>query len=193
MAIVFLAVSLAASNLTVFADFADHQDAKNAAQATRVLLEKISDLKPNGSFISLCEKDTDTILCAGKTENGILVSLNVSHFCVQGHGDTANEHEYLAEFPVLPPDASSLVRQFSLPLNKVTPLLNRQFIKFKMVTHGMRRKDTRMLSWASSRLLIYFKDIATTEKVLPALVKTIFEERKHAEFIIIPSKRENQP
>ena len=175
------------------ADFAERTNVAGPEQATKVLVRELDKLRPDGDVMSLREGDADSILTVGKTRNGVLLSLNVSHFRMRGHGDTANEHEYLIDFPVRPPPNSSPVKVYFLSLEQIVPRLNKDFIPFKMVTHAMRRRDSKELSWASSRLLIELKDSASAEKILPDLIAIIYEANNDRKFFVIPARRENEP
>jgi len=189
--VVFMALAVTAT--TALADFAEHTDVDGPQQATKALVQALAKLRPDGDLMSLTEVEADSILTVGTTSSGVLLSLNVSHFWMKGHGDTANEHEYLIDFPVRPPPNSSPVKNYSLPMNRIVPLLTKDFIRFKMVTHAMRRRDSKKLSWASSRLLIELKDSASAEKILPALIAIIYEANKASKYIVIPTRREDEP
>lgn len=170
-------------NSIALADFIERIPVKSQEHLLASLKKEAQSLEGK-SVVLILEADAGApILSIARDGEGYKISILVSQFMLDGHGDAANEEVYLDTFPVKASQSRKVVFEHLIKSQGIVDILNEVDCRFRMVSVGMKEREGDVLSWAQSRIETTTVDQGLRDKLLSQIVPIAFQGAKGDKFI----------
>jgi hypothetical protein len=177
---------------TAMADFVERTAITSQEDLLTGLKKEARSLEGRSVVLILQADAGAPILSIARGGEGYKISILISQFMLEGHGDVGNEEVYLDTFPVKVIGTRKVAFQHLIESQGIVEILNKAHCRFRMVSVGMRERDGGVISWAQSRIETTAVDQDLLDSLLSEIGPVAFNGAKGNKFISW-GRRENEP